>query len=254
MESCTSKPSPSTGPPRLVLLAALLAWSFQAGLARAHPISLTQAFVFVTREKATVKLDCFAEDLFLFHNLAPNDRDFLEPDVIHRGIEQHREFLLERFTIRDVRGERLNGRFVYVESPEMPAEGIRLADLMAHRVSFQVEYLFEAPPEFLTFSQDLVGDKLVVPAEVQLNVKQETAAAPSQEVLYPGKPYTLRFNWDSPRTVVSTFSRRSFSTSKPVIFQASARGSTMNRASYSLVRAWTWPQCSTVPSTVQRQR
>jgi len=198
MESCTSKPSPSTGPPRLVLLAALLAWSFQAGLARAHPISLTQAFVFVTREKATVKLDCFAEDLFLFHNLAPNDRDFLEPDVIHRGIEQHREFLLERFTIRDVRGERLNGRFVYVESPEMPAEGIRLADLMAHRVSFQVEYLFEAPPEFLTFSQDLVGDKLVVPAEVQLNVKQETAAAPSQEVLYPGKPYTLRFNWDSP--------------------------------------------------------
>lgn len=198
MECCTSKPSPSPGPPRLVLLAALLVWSLQAGLARAHPISLTQAFVFVTREKATVKLDCFAEDLFLFHNLAPNDRDFLEPDVIRRGIEQHREFLLERFTIRDVRGERLNGRFVRVESPEMPAEGIRLADLMAHRVSFQVEYLFEAPPEFLTFSQDLVGDKLVVPAEVQLNVKQETAAAPSQEVLYPGKPYTLRFNWDSP--------------------------------------------------------
>jgi hypothetical protein len=193
---CTAEARRSKDP--LLVLLALLAGLVPTGLAEAHPISLTQAFVFVTREKATVKLDCFAEDLFLFHNLVPNDRDFLEPDVIRRGIERHRAFLLERFTIRDVRGERLSGRLIRIEQPEMPAEGIRLADLMSHRVSFQVEYPFADPPEFLTFSQDLAGEKLAVPAEVQLNVKQESAAAPSQEVLYPGKPYTVRFQWDSP--------------------------------------------------------
>jgi hypothetical protein len=159
---------------------------------------LTQAFVFVTREQATVKLDFFAEDLFLFHNLAPNDRDFLEPDVIQRGIEKHEKFLLDRFTIRDVHGRRLTGRVVGVEQSKMAAEGIRLADLMSHRISFRVEYPFEEPPEFLTFSQQLSDDKLVVPAEVQLNVKQEMAAAGSQDVLYPGTPQTVRFSWDRP--------------------------------------------------------
>ncbi len=164
----------------------------------AHPISLTQAFVFVTREKATVKLDFFAEDLFLFHNLAPNDRDFLEPDVIQSGIDKHQKFLLERFIVRDVRGERLTGRVVKVTQSKMSAEGIRLADLMSHKITFEVEYPLGEPPEFLTFSQQLLDDKLAIPAEVQLNVKQENAGTASQEVLYPGTPQTVRFSWDNP--------------------------------------------------------
>ena len=154
--------------------------------------------MFVTRDKATVKLDFFAEDLFLFHNLAPNDRDFLEPNVIQSGIEKHEKFLLERFVIRDVHGERLAGRVVKVEQSKMSAEGIRLADLMSHRISFQVEYPLAEPPEFLTFSQQLTDGKLVVPAEVQLNVKQEGGGTPLQEVLYPSTPQTVRFSWDSP--------------------------------------------------------
>ena len=198
IEFCTSEPCLVKGRRLLVLLATLLACQLGVSPVRAHPISLTQAFVFVTREKATVKLDFFAEDLFLFHNLAPNDRDFLEPNVIQSGIEKHEKFLLERFTIRDVHGQRLTGRVVNVEQSKMSAEGIRLADLMSHRISFQVEYPFAEPPEFLTFSQQLTDDKLVVPAEVQLNVKQETAGTRSQEVLYPGTPQTVRFSWDSP--------------------------------------------------------
>ncbi len=199
IEFCTSEPFPWRGLQLLlVLLATLLACHLAAGPIHAHPISLTQAFVFVTREQATVKLDFFAEDLFLFHNLAPNDRDFLEPNVIQSGIEKHKTFLLERFTIRDVHGQRLTGRVVGVGQSKMAAEGIRLADLMSHRISFQVEYPFTEPPEFLTFSQQLSDDKLVVPAEVQLNVKQEAAGTGSQEVLYPGTPQTVRFRWDSP--------------------------------------------------------
>ena len=76
----------------------------------AHPVSLTRSFVHVTQEKVTVKIEVFLEDLFMFHNLKPSDQDFLEPDVIGRGIEKHKQFLLERFVIRDVKGERIAGR------------------------------------------------------------------------------------------------------------------------------------------------
>lgn len=176
----------------------LLVCQLPAGGALAHPISLTQAFVFVTRGQAAVRLDFFAEDLLLFHNLAPNDRDFLEPDVIQSGIEKHQKFLLERFTIRDVRGERLTGRVVKVTQSPLAAEGIRLAELMSHKISFEVEYPLGKPPEFLTFSQHLLDDKRAVPAEVQLNVKQENGGDAYQEVLYPNTPQTVRFSWDSP--------------------------------------------------------
>lgn len=110
-----------------------------------HPISVTSTFVFVSRETVTARIDVFVEDLFLFHNLQPNDRDFLEPDVIRGGIERHKQFLQDRFMIRDVSGQPLQGRVVRVEQPEMDAEGIRLADLMAYQLTFELEYPLDAP-------------------------------------------------------------------------------------------------------------
>ncbi len=177
---------------------ALLCLLLAAAPCSAHPISVTQAFVYVTRDKATVNMEVFVEDLFLFHNLKPNDRDFLEPDVIEDGIGKHQAFLLERFTIRDASGERLTGRSVEVKRFEMKPEGLPLAELMAHKLTFTLEYLLDAPPEFLTFSQHLADEKLLVPAEMQLNVKQENAGTPYQEMLYPNTPLTIRFSWENP--------------------------------------------------------
>ncbi len=164
----------------------------------AHPISVTRTHVYVTREKVAAKLDVFVEDLFLFHNLKPNDRDFLEPDVIREGIEKHQQFLLERFVIRDVHGDRLPGTLVGVQQAEMDPEGIALAELMAHQITFEIEYPLDDAPEFLTFSQHLVDDTSPVPAEMQLRVKQENAGTTHHEVLYPDTPQTIRFSWDNP--------------------------------------------------------
>ncbi|MCH5374741.1 MAG: hypothetical protein JJ992_12265, partial [Planctomycetes bacterium] len=111
---------------------ALLGLLMLAAPVRAHPISVTQAFVYVTRDKASVNMEVFVEDLFLFHNLKPNDRDFLEPDVIEEGIRKHQAFLLERFVIRDARGERVEGKCVEVKRFDMKPEGLPLAELMAH--------------------------------------------------------------------------------------------------------------------------
>jgi hypothetical protein len=181
-----------------IICALVLACSWHTVSASAHPISVTRAHVYVTRDKVAAKLDVFVEDLFLFHDLKPNDRDFLEPAVIRDGIEKHQQFLLERFAIRDVRGEPLRGVVVGVEQAEMQPEGIPLAELMAHQITFAFEYPLDEAPEFLTFSQHLVDDTLLVPAEMQLRVKQEGAGTSHHEVLYPDKPQTIRFSWDNP--------------------------------------------------------
>ena len=182
---------------RRFLIAAVLLLMPTEGVA-AHPISVTNTYVYVTREQVTAKIDVFVEDLFLFHDLKPNDQDFLEPDVVLEGVEKHKAFLLERFLIRDIAGHDLQGRVLPVKQMEMEPEGIRLADLMAYKVTYELEYALQEPPEFLTFSQHLIDEQLLIPAEMQLRVKQENAGTPHREMLYPDQPVTIRFSWEHP--------------------------------------------------------
>lgn len=175
-----------------------LSWLGGASQAGAHPISLTDALVHVRRDRVTVRLEIFVEDLLLFHQLQPNERDFLEPAVIRQGIEQHKSFLSERFVVRDVHGERLVGKFVGVNELRLEPEGLRLADLMAHRLTYEFEYALAQPPEFLTFSQQLTDEKTTVPAELQLRIKQEGGGTAYEAALPPGEPQTIRFNWEHP--------------------------------------------------------
>ena len=58
----------------------------------AHPISITRASVYLTRESADVRIEVFLEDLYLFHQLKPNREDFLDLSVIRQGIELHEQF------------------------------------------------------------------------------------------------------------------------------------------------------------------
>ncbi len=180
------------------------AWIVLLGMAlavpaAAHPISITKSLVYVTQDRVTVHLELFVEDLFLFHDVKPNDQDFFEPHVIESGIEQHEPFLLERFVIRDSQGEPLVGRTVRVDRSDLPAEGVAMAELMAYALTFVFEYPLDKPPEFLTFSQHFADGRLLIPAEMQLNVQQEGAGEPFQEVLYSDSPQTVRFSWDHPR-------------------------------------------------------
>ena len=164
-----------------------------------HPVSVTQAYAYVTRDAIDVKLEVFLEDLFLFHNLKPNDQDFLEPDIIQQGIELHKDFLLEKFVIRDLAGERLRGQMLEVQRQKgLPPEGVPLGELMAHKLVFRVRFVLPLPPEFLTVSQHFTGADGLVPAEMNLVVKQESAGEAHMATLKPDTPETVRFNWDTP--------------------------------------------------------
>ncbi|MFM8726223.1 MAG: hypothetical protein ACKON9_13990, partial [Planctomycetaceae bacterium] len=75
-----------------------------------HPISITEASMFVTKTTARTRLQMFAEDLVLFQGLEPDSADRISADDLRRGLEDHKAFLLEKFVVRDAAGERLTGR------------------------------------------------------------------------------------------------------------------------------------------------
>jgi hypothetical protein len=180
---------------RLAVLCGIAAFP---AVAVAHPISITSASVLVQREKISVKLDVFVEDLFLFHSLQPNADNFLPPDSIAAAREKHRGFLLERFIIRDVAGELVRGKVLKIEEFEMPAEGIGMGDLMNFSYSYHIEYAYELPPDYLTFSQRMVDQNAGLPAETRMEVIQAGSESPFYVTLYPETPETIRFDWTRP--------------------------------------------------------
>lgn len=183
---------------RMIFTYALAAccWAVTTAHSAAHPVSVTRSYVYVSREQATTKIEVFLEDLYLFHKLQPNDHDFLEPDVIRRGIELHKQFVAERFVIRDVAGETVSGRIVEVQEIDMPDEGVPLAELMAHTLTFELQYEFPSPPEFLTFSQRFTDDEGILPSEMKLVLKQENAQDTHTAELRPDDVEIVRLSWD----------------------------------------------------------
>lgn len=194
-------PSPRWSRPRAwtwLLLGVLACYAIHCRPATAHPISLTEARVLVQREKISVKLHVFVEDLFLFHGLQPDENNFLEPQAIEQAREKHRQFLLERFSIHNVEGERLSGKVNGIDGFDMPEQGIGMGDLMNFVYTYNMEYPLEEPPEYLTFSQRMVDETAGLPAETRLELLQAGSDTPFFVTLYPEAPETLRFDWTRP--------------------------------------------------------
>ncbi len=163
-----------------------------------HPFSLTEARVYVEREKATAAIEVFAEDLFLFHNLQANRDNILEPDTIRDGVELHKEFLLDRFSVIDLDGNKLPGVVVNVEMDEMKPEGIHIGDLMEFSIRYKLEYELAEPPSFLSFSQQMIDEALGIPAEMTLRVLQAGSGSEYPAMLLPGSSETVAFDWNAP--------------------------------------------------------
>ena len=166
--------------------------------AEAHPVSISRASVYLKRREATVGIEVFLEDLYLFHNLKPNGEDVLESSVIQQGIRLHEDFLRRRFQITDVEGQRFEPESVQARPAELPARGVPIADMMTHQLEFELRYVFPSQPDVLTFAQLFTDEKAVLPSEMKLQVKQEGAGAAFEHTLLPHEPYSLRINWDNP--------------------------------------------------------
>ena len=132
--------------------------------------------MFVTKTRAKTRIQMFAEDLVLFQGLEPDEQDRLRPDDLRQGLEDHKAFLLEKFTLRDASGERVPGQVTDLKPFEIPADGIPSADMMKHTAVYEIEHTFASPPEFLTIQQDLADENFIIPSEMSLQVKQAGSA------------------------------------------------------------------------------
>lgn len=161
----------------------------------AHPISITEVQMFVTRSKAILRVQMFAEDLILFQGLEPNDQDRLIPEDLKRGLEDHKIFLLEKISLRDANGELYKGQITDMKPFEIPADGIAATDMMQHTATYEIEVPFAMPPEFLTIQQDITDANSIVPSEMSLNIHQAGTGLNFTERLLPGGSTTVRFDW-----------------------------------------------------------
>lgn len=176
----------------------LLAGVMSPGKAEAHPISVCNEDVYVTREKVMISMRIYVEDLYFFQNLEPDKENIVSQEKIKQAIKKHKQFLLDRLLVRDINGERLKGKVVSVDDSSVKPQGVAMSDLMAFSLIFQLEYPLAKPPEFLTFSQQLVDSNAGFPALVQFNLKQEGSETPYAVAMKPRDPQTIRFNWDHP--------------------------------------------------------
>lgn len=167
-------------------------------IGEAHPISVSQENVYVTSDKVTVSMQIYVEDLYFFQKLEPDKENIISAEKIKKAIEKHKQFLLDRLHVRDINGEKLIGKVVSVDDSSIKPQGVAMSDLMLFTLVFQIEYALASPPEFLTFSQQLVDSNAGFPAMVQFNLKQEGSETPYAVSMKPREPQTIRFNWDHP--------------------------------------------------------
>lgn len=163
-----------------------------------HPISVTEARVFVTKNSARARIQLFAEDLLLFHELEPDGEGRLSPAELERGLQLHKAFLTERVTIRDAEGNLIPSRVTDLESFEIPEDGIPEEDLMLYQATYELEFPFETPPEYLTFQQDITDENFILPSEMKLAIHQTGSGNVIAGTLQPSESVTHRFDWEAP--------------------------------------------------------
>jgi len=164
-----------------------------------HPISKMVGSYYVSRDRVSVRLRLFVEDLYLFHeSVEPDEQDRVYADTLLPAAEAHRQFLLDRIRILDVTGQPLPSRVIDVTPLEVPDEGWAVDQLMEHTLDYELEFALTSPPEFLTFVQEVVDANFVFPSELQIVVRQEGTELIEGKILRPSDPWTLRFAWDRP--------------------------------------------------------
>ena len=164
----------------------------------AHPVSIIEADVLVTKKKTTMRLRCFAEDLELIQGVEPYEDGKYDTDELLDSIDDHAKFLAERIEVLTETGELLKANIVDIQKFEVPEDGIEQGQLMNYKMEFVFEYEHAEKPEFMTINQKIVSDGLLLPSELKILLKQAGAKQPFMHMMEPHKPETFRFDWENP--------------------------------------------------------
>ena len=161
-----------------------------------HPVSLSSAIVEVREDELIVDLEIMLEDLVMYQSLAADGEMRYSAEQLRKAAKQHRDFLLEYFSILDVDGNRLKESIVTENFEQITDEGALQSELMSKVVTYRVQYpLTMTKPKFLTFLQTFGGKNSALPAIMDLSVWHRDRQEHSSQLAF-SKPQTFKFDWE----------------------------------------------------------
>ena len=170
--------------------------SYQTAQSREiHPFSQVTGTFYVSKQRISARLTIFVEDLYLFHEMEPDNEDRLYEAELEPARLDHQKFLLDRVQILDAEGRPLPSRIVDVSALGITEAGWSVDELMDHSIDYDLEFDLDSEPEFLTIVQDIVDANFVFRSELRLVVRQEGRAELTTSILRPGDPFTVRLDW-----------------------------------------------------------
>lgn len=166
----------------------------------AHPISLTEAIVDVQQDRVDVELKVLVEDLVLYYPVSANEDDVYPADALRKAAESHRTFVLDGLRLLDENGTRLSGEVTAVNSSGIVDKGVAFNEIKQFSVTYSLRYSASAKPDFLTVSQTFGGEKSILPAMMDCQVKQQGVVLDVSQPLLSGQSLTTNFDWTKPPT------------------------------------------------------
>lgn len=169
-----------------------------AGRAGAHPVSLSEARVDIRKDGIEATLSIMLEDLYLYHDIAPDETYYFKPAVLRETAEAHGALLTEWFRIQDLAGDWLPLEVTGMRLPEMEEEGVHVADLMKYFVEYTLACSLDTAPAYLTLVQTFGGADAMMPASMQVSLTREGEKMGYSYVLPRDVPSAIRIDWSRP--------------------------------------------------------
>lgn len=163
----------------------------------AHPVSIVSIKALVHRDRMDMEIAIMPEDFLLVYGLYADSESRISTADISRSAEKHKKYLLDGLIVRDTAGNRLAGKVLKMDMPDLPTNGLPVTDLMATTIVYHLEYPLSKSPTHLTFQQHFGGDAFAMPAIVSLEVTRE-GLPPEPMVRVPGDEnvVTIAFDWN----------------------------------------------------------
>jgi hypothetical protein len=166
----------------------------------AHPISLTDSVVDVQKDHVDVELKVLVEDLVLYYPVSADERDVYPTAALKKAAKSHRDFVLDGLKLLDEQGTLLAGAILNVDASRLSEKGVPLTGIKQVSVSYRLRFPTRAPLRFLTVSQTFGGEKAILPAMMDCQVKQLGVVLDVPQPLLSGQTLTTKFDWTKPPT------------------------------------------------------
>ena len=173
---------------------------FAADAALGHPISLTEATVDVQRDRVDVSVEVLVEDLVLYGPVAASGEGVYPAVELREAAQRHSKFVLDGLRLLNADGGKLVGQLVAVDHSKITDDGVIEADVKQVSVTYSLKFPVDEPLSFLTVSQRFGGEKAILPAMMDCQVRQTGVVLDLPQPLMIGQTLTTGFDWSKPPT------------------------------------------------------